>query len=172
MLRIPDSLILSLEKIKGFDKNSFLDTHQQGEKITSVRKNPLKPVSDFFENMISVPWSKHGYYLQSRPSFTLDPLLHGGAYYVQEASSMFLEQCLLQHIDVSSSLKVLDLCAAPGGKSTHIQSIISGSSLLVSNEVIKTRVGVLIENLTKWGAVNNIVTNNDPRDFCKSPGFF
>jgi 16S rRNA C967 or C1407 C5-methylase (RsmB/RsmF family)/NOL1/NOP2/fmu family ribosome biogenesis protein len=119
-----------------------------------------------------VPWSSFGYYLNERPSFTFDPLFHAGAYYVQEASSMFLEQALRQTADLSRPLRVLDLCAAPGGKSTLIQSLLSPESLLVSNEVIRTRVSVLQENMTKWGAANVIVTNNDPRDFQRLEDYF
>ncbi|HMC99053.1 MAG TPA: hypothetical protein VKH37_02840, partial [Ferruginibacter sp.] len=95
-----------------------------------------------------------------------------GAYYVQEASSMFLEQALKQSCDLTRSLKVLDLCAAPGGKSTLIQSLITHDSLLVSNEVIKTRVNILEENIVKWGAANVVVTNNDPKDFQRLHSFF
>ena len=119
-----------------------------------------------------VKWSDQGYYLSERPSFTLDPLFHAGAYYVQEASSMFLEQALKQALDLSAPLKVLDLCAAPGGKSTLIQSLISAESLLVSNEVIRTRVNVLTENLIKWGATNVVVSNNDPKDFQRLNRYF
>src|SRR5436190_11131836 len=122
--------------------------------------------------MSRVPWSSSGFYLNERPIFTLDPMFHAGAYYVQEASSMFLEQALKQTVDLSQPVKVLDLCAAPGGKSTLIQSLITTESLLVSNEVIKTRVNILSENITKWGAANVIVTNNDPRDFQRLPGYF
>src|SRR5580698_460381 len=96
-----------------------------------------------------IPWTTHGYYLSERPAFIFDPLLHAGAYYVQEASSMFLEQVLNQTTDLSKPLRVLDLCAAPGGKSTLIQSLITENSLLVSNEVIKPRTNVLTENITK-----------------------
>ena len=85
---------------------------------------------------------------------------------------MFLEEVLRQTVDLSAPLKILDLCAAPGGKSTLIQSLINTESLLVSNEVIKTRVNVLTENISKWGAANVIVTNNDPSDFAKLPCFF
>lgn len=120
----------------------------------------------------NVPWTKNGFYLRERPSFTADPLFHAGVYYVQEASSMFLEEALQQTIDLSQSIKVLDLCAAPGGKSTLIQSLISANSLLVSNEVIKTRVNILSENITKWGASNVIVTNNDAKDFQRLPEYF
>ena len=119
-----------------------------------------------------VPWSQYGYYLSQRPSFTFDPLFHAGCYYVQEASSMFLEQALKQTVDLTRSLKVLDLAAAPGGKSTHIQSLISKDSLLVSNEVIRSRSNILIDNIIKWGCDNVVVTNNDPRDFGRLENYF
>ncbi len=85
---------------------------------------------------------------------------------------MFLEQCIKQLANLSNRLKILDLCAAPGGKSTLIQSLISEESLLVSNEVIKTRVNILTENMFKWGSLNNIVTHNDPRDFARLENYF
>ncbi len=122
--------------------------------------------------MHPVPWSSYGYYLPERPIFTFDPLLHAGVYYVQEASGMFLEQAMKQCIDLSQPLRVLDLCAAPGGKSTLLQSLISRESVLVSNEVIKSRAAVLEENMTRWGGPNIIVTNNDPADFASLDNFF
>jgi 16S rRNA C967 or C1407 C5-methylase (RsmB/RsmF family)/NOL1/NOP2/fmu family ribosome biogenesis protein len=112
-----------------------------------------------------VPWTTQGFYLAERPLFTFEPLLHAGAFYVQEASSMFLEQAVRQTCDLASPLVVLDLCAAPGGKSTHLLSLLSADSVLVSNEVIRSRAGILEENLVKWGGGNAIITNNDPRDF-------
>lgn len=119
-----------------------------------------------------IPWTTHGYYLSVRPSFTLDPAFHGGLYYVQEASSMFVEQAVKQTTDLTKDIRVLDLCAAPGGKSTLLQSLITPNSLLVSNDVIKTRAAILEENLTKWGAANTIVTNNDPAHFARLENFF
>jgi NOL1/NOP2/sun family putative RNA methylase len=172
---LPEQLLQSLQTVNGFDRDRFVDVHETGEQVVSLRFNPSKinPGEEKrFPGSEKIPWSSYGYYLPSRPSFTLDPLLHGGVYYVQEASSMFIEQCLSQHTDLSATLKVLDLCAAPGGKSTLIQSLISDESLLVSNEVIKTRVSVLTENLSKWGAPNTIVTNNDPRDFGRIENYF
>jgi 16S rRNA C967 or C1407 C5-methylase (RsmB/RsmF family)/NOL1/NOP2/fmu family ribosome biogenesis protein len=175
---LPAAFIKSLQNIKGFNEEAFNAVHQSGGQITSIRFNPNKfanslkasPKGGGLEG--AVPWSSNGYYLSERPSFTLDPLFHAGAYYVQEASSMFLEEALKQTVDLTKSLKVLDLCAAPGGKSTLIQSIISADSLLVSNEVIKTRVNILAENITKWGAANVIVTNNDPKDFQRLQNYF
>ncbi len=176
-MNLPVPLIQSLQNIKGFNEEAFKQVHQSGGQITSIRINPFKlpeskipPPAGGGEG--AVPWSSNGYYLPQRPSFTLDPLFHAGAYYVQEASSMFLEEAIKQTVDLSKPIKVLDLCAAPGGKSTLIQSIISKDSLLVSNEVIKTRVNILSENITKWGAANVIVTNNDPKDFQRLQNYF
>ncbi|MBS1597675.1 MAG: RNA methyltransferase [Bacteroidetes bacterium] len=175
---LPLKLLSSLEGIKGFHKESFEKVHTSGEQITSIRLNPAKALKGDreigldFSPMEKIPWASHGYYLSQRPSFTLDPLFQAGLYYVQEASSMFLEQVLKQTVDLTGSIRILDLCAAPGGKSTLIQSIISDESLLVSNEVIKTRVNVLQENIIKWGASNVIITNNDPKDFSKFENYF
>lgn len=153
----------------------FEKVHASGEQITSIRLNPFKPAGQFSSFPIpnsKIPWAEFGYYLESRPSFTFDPLFHAGCYYVQEASSMFLEQALKQSVDLSRPLTVLDLCAAPGGKSTHIQSLISNDSLLVSNEVIRSRVSVLKDNIIKWGCENVVVTNNDPKDFGRLENYF
>lgn len=164
------------------DLAAFLRIHEAGEKVTSLRINPnkiqdegtvQKVLASLTEESVSrVPWSQYGYYLPSRPSFTFSPFFHGGAYYVQEASSMFLEHVMRYVCDLSAPLKVLDLCAAPGGKSTLLQSLLSPDSVLVSNEVIKSRAALLADNITKWGAANVVVTNNDPRDFAKLPGYF
>jgi 16S rRNA C967 or C1407 C5-methylase (RsmB/RsmF family)/NOL1/NOP2/fmu family ribosome biogenesis protein len=120
----------------------------------------------------NVPWCATGFYLESRPSFTLDPLFHSGCYYPQEASGMFLEQVLKQAVNSDGYIRALDLCGAPGGKSTHLSSLIGSNGLLVSNEVIRTRASVLAENITKWGVSNSIVTQNDPSAFSALEGFF
>ncbi len=174
MNSLPTELIQSLRNVESFNEEAFKAVHQSGTQIVSIRLNPPKAGQRTTSNeqLEKVPWSSNGYYLPQRPSFTLDPLFHAGAYYVQEASSMFLEEVLKQTVDLTQPIKVLDLCAAPGGKSTLIQSIISNDSLLVSNEVIKTRVNILSENMTKWGAANVIVTNNDPTDFQRLKNYF
>ncbi len=175
---LPPQLIRSLEKLESFDKEAFEKVHASGEQITSIRLNPMKWVTPLtthdsrFTTQEKIPWTDHGYYLETRPSFTFDPLFHAGCYYVQEASSMFLEQALKQTVDLSRSLKVLDLSAAPGGKSTHIQSLISKDSLLVCNDVIRSRANVLKDNIIKWGSQNVVVTHNDPRDFTSLENYF
>ncbi len=171
MVLLPAAFLDSLKKINGFNRDAFVTVHNATEQITSIRVNPAKKWTITNEQS-KVPWNSHGYYLNARPSFTVDPFFHAGTYYVQEASSMFLEEVLKQTVDLSQPVKILDLCAAPGGKSTLIQSVISKDSLLVSNEVIKTRVNVLSENIIKWGAANVIVTNNDPKDFQRLYDYF
>jgi 16S rRNA C967 or C1407 C5-methylase (RsmB/RsmF family)/NOL1/NOP2/fmu family ribosome biogenesis protein len=170
-VQLPASFLKSLSGATGFDKEPFEAIHISGNQITSIRINPAKQ-SKTLNPKSKIEWTEYGYYLNSRPSFTFDPLFHAGCYYVQEASSMFLEQALKQTVDLSKPLKVLDLCAAPGGKSTHIQSLISKDSLLVSNEVIRSRANILKDNIIKWGGQNVVVTNNDPKDFTKLENYF
>jgi 16S rRNA C967 or C1407 C5-methylase (RsmB/RsmF family)/NOL1/NOP2/fmu family ribosome biogenesis protein len=152
--------------------NSFpeFENALQEPSPTSIRLNPNKRLVE--HQGTQVPWSIEGRYLVERPVFTLDPAFHSGAYYVQEASSLFLEQALKQSADLSQPLKVLDLCAAPGGKSTHILSLLNSDSLLVSNEVIRARASILSENIQKWGHNNVLVTNNDPEHFKNLSAFF
>jgi 16S rRNA C967 or C1407 C5-methylase (RsmB/RsmF family)/NOL1/NOP2/fmu family ribosome biogenesis protein len=159
--------------LPGFDANAFEEVHRNTEVITSVRLNPAKKKEfPVFDNSQSIPWAEQGLYLPERPAFIFDPLLHAGVYYVQEASSMFIEQAFKQVIPAGENINVLDLCAAPGGKSTHLQSLIGAESMLVSNEVIRTRNAILAENTTKWGGKNVVITQNDPADFARLPGFF
>ena len=132
------------------------------EPPVSIRMNRLK-TDAVPAGGRQVPWCGSGYYLASRPTFTFDPLFHAGCYYVQEASSMFLEQVLTQY--VHEPVVMLDLCAAPGGKSTLARSVLPEGSLLVANEVMRNRVQVLAENVTKWGHPGTVVLNNDPADF-------
>ena len=139
----------------------------QTERQTSIRINPKKMGAPALPR---IPWNQYGFYLENRPLFTLDPLFHAGAYYVQEASSMFLEQIISPL--ATHPLKVLDVCAAPGGKSTLTISLLPEGSLFVANEVIRSRAQILSENLIKWGYSNCIATNNDPKDFSFLRGFF
>lgn len=167
----PSELLAQLCEQTNFDKDAFLYAHQESSPPVSIRINPGKNyVPD--KTWKQVSWCGDGYYLPKRPSFTLDPMLHAGCYYVQEASSMFIA-----HAAASAGLSdkpqmVLDLCAAPGGKSTLLNSVMHPDSLLVANEIIKTRVTVLADNLTRWGNMNTIVTHNDPSAFGRLAGYF
>jgi 16S rRNA C967 or C1407 C5-methylase (RsmB/RsmF family)/NOL1/NOP2/fmu family ribosome biogenesis protein len=158
-----------MKLILGDDYQKFREAMDQDTPV-SVRINPEKfPLKPALE---PVPWCKTGYYLRERPVFTTDPWLHAGAYYVQEPSSMFLEVAFHHIAGTGKPLLVLDLCGAPGGKSTHLLSLLNRGSLLVSNEVIRSRASVLNENLAKWGYANSIVTSNDPSCFAESRNLF
>lgn len=148
----------------------------------SVRVNPFKlslaALRTHFGALAGDPvaWApEEGFYLRQRPVFTLDPLFHAGAYYVQEASSMYVG-CLfdmaLAALGRSTDLKVLDLCAAPGGKTTQLLSHIDDTSLLVANEIVPARATVLAENVARWGCSNVAVTQSDPSAFTALRGFF
>lgn len=134
----------------------------------SIRTNRYKQITT--PNLAQVSWCENGFYLPNRPQFTFDPLLHAGNYYVQEASSMFLHQALKPHI--KKNIRILDLCAAPGGKSTLIADLLNDDSLLVSNEIIRSRSNILFENITKWGNPNVIVTNSKIIDFSSLKHYF
>lgn len=128
------------------------------EAATSIRLNPkrLPPDAEPAGADGRVPWCQEGVYLKERPVFTADPLLHAGAYYVQEASSMFLAH-VLRTLRPAPRL-ALDLCAAPGGKSTLLRSLLPDDCLLVSNEPNRARCQVLAENMAKWGSPQVLVT--------------
>lgn len=137
---------------------------------TSIRINRDKCSAqelDFTKDAEAVAWCENGFYLNDRPQFTFDPLLHAGCYYVQEASSMFLSHILKQHFNRENDAPIvaLDLCAAPGGKSTLTQSMLPKGSLLIANEVMRQRANILAENIIKWGNPNHIVTNSYAQDF-------
>ncbi|WP_294348677.1 methyltransferase RsmF C-terminal domain-like protein [Sphingobacterium sp.] len=169
---LPNALVKKLGVNPLFDKNAFIKVHEEGIRATAIRLNPNKLEECPFDSKGKVPWCNAAYYLQDRPVFTLDPLFHAGAYYPQDASSMFIDhiiQCLKLNLH---AVRALDLCGAPGGKSTLLNSSLHPDSLLVANEIIKSRVTILQDNLMKWGNANTVTTNNDPAAFNRLPGFF
>ena len=150
----------------------FLHSFEE-EPPVSIRLNPLKTRDLQVTDGESVPWCRYGYYLKHRPNFTMDPLLHAGCYYVQEASSMFLDEVLRQIVNRQLvNCKCLDLCAAPGGKSTLLRAALTPDSVLYSNEPIRQRANILAENVAKWGWQNHLVTNLYPRDYRKTKMLF
>lgn len=137
------------------------------EASCSVRLNPFKPVEGLFEQCRKVEWSPYGRFLEERPKFTLDPLMYAGAYYVQDSSAMFVGHVLRQVLDTYGGSEVLDLCAAPGGKTTDIAASMrekyGDSFRLVANELIRQRAAVLRENVTRWGDPNVELCSMDPK---------
>lgn len=138
----------------------------------SIRLNPRKTTASVSVGE-AVPWCSEGRYINERPQFTLDPAFHAGAYYVQEAASMFVAQAY-RHIEelLGAPQRVLDLCAAPGGKSTLWRSLLPDGALLVANEPVRQRANILLENLTKWGHPDVCVTCGYPADFGRLTGYF
>ena len=168
---LPVDFTAYTRQLMGAELYSQLEQGLAEEAPVSVRLNPFK-VSPHLDGGEAVPWCSMGYYLNGRPAFTFDPFLHAGLYYVQEASSMFVceavRQCLpMLGLEQEGAFhgQVLDLCAAPGGKSTALRSVLPYGALLFSNEPVKTRASVLKENIIKFGHPDTIVTNNFPRDY-------
>ena len=137
------------------------------ETPVSIRLNPMKLSEGKYQMEDAVPWCRNAYYLAKRPNFTFDPLFHAGCYYVQEAASMFLDEVLRQLSIINCQLSV-DMCAAPGGKSTLLRSALPADCVLYSNEPMQKRASILLENVLKWGYKNHHVTNLYPRDYRKS----
>ena len=168
---LPPALVRRLGHSAGFDAVAFEAVHEQEGSFTAIRVNPAKWKASDTLSADPVPWCDTGYYLPERPVFTLDPLFHAGCYYVQEASSMFVAHAIRALELDRQPLVALDLCAAPGGKSTLLNSYLHTDSLLIANELIKTRATTLADNLVRWGKPNTIVSNNDPSAFGHLPGY-
>ncbi len=170
MKNIPQELIESLKKFSFFDEKLFVET-QKKNADTSIRLNSKK--NNFLPTQLdNVSWCETGYYFNENIIFAADPYWHAGNYYVQEASSMFIEQGLKQCLNLLDDIKVLDLCASPGGKSTLISNLLSENSLLISNEINFSRLDALKENISKWGSASNWISNNAPKDFLGIENYF
>ena len=166
----PEAFARRIEEQLGTRQARLLLDALDGDPVVSVRYNPYKTTSK--PALEPVPWSRYGFYLTERPSFTLDPSLHGGAYYVQEASSMFLEAVFGAIADSEAPLRILDLCAAPGGKTTLLSSLAGPESLIVANEPVRARAAVLSDNVRRWGIGNVVVTSADPARFAPFGHYF
>lgn len=164
MVNLPKDFTDYTLHLMGEERYSAYIKGMECEPPVSIRINPFKTKCTSCKNPVT--WCEGGYYLDKRPNFTFDPLLHAGLYYVQEASSMFLDRIIRQYI--SHPVTMLDMCAAPGGKSTVARAALPEGSILFCNEPIRTRANILAENIEKFGHSQVIVTNNYPRDYRKS----
>lgn len=160
-MELPQEFMSGMRQLLGSEYSRFGSALEAAAPL-SVRINPLKCTS-LATVSEPVPWCGGGYYLKERIPFTFDPLFHAGLYYVQEASSMFVGHILKSL--VKEPVRMLDLCAAPGGKTTLALSSLPEGSFVVSNEYISQRANILAENVMKWGYPNCAVTNNSPADY-------
>ncbi len=168
MIQLPDKFLKTVP-LSEEEKLKLVEALDEVPPV-SIRINPKK-----FSHALSlekVKWCDDGYYLPQRPVFTFDPVFHSGGYYVQEASSMIIGE-IVKEISENNSIKVaLDLCASPGGKTTHLLSNLPEDAFLISNEIVSARLGALDENISKWGNCNAAITCNDPAHFSKLENLF
>ena len=185
-MELPSGFVTMMQDLLGQEAEAFFAAMKSAPSV-SVRLNGRKP-SDAFEGCRGVKWCEKGRYLDSRPVFTLDPLLHAGAYYVQDASSMIHYECIKRILralndktpidsaekgnEIIHPVTILDLCAAPGGKTTAMIDAIPDGSRVTANEYIGKRATILRENLTKWGYPDVNVTNRDSKWFAENGDCF
>ena len=169
-MALSQDFINQIHALLGNEAEALLSAISNTEPSVSVRRNPLKTPATALSHLSPVPWCPEGAYLDSRVPFTFDTDFQSGRYYVQDASSMFISHALRQLVD--APVRYLDLCAAPGGKTTAALAALPQGSLVVANEIVPTRAQVLRENIIKWGYPDAVVTNNRPADFVRLGAMF
>ncbi len=163
MENLPKEFVQRMEIQLGSEADDFFNALSQPSP-SSIRFNHFKGRSSF-ENLSNIPWCENGYYLDARPRFHLDPHWHGGAYYVQEPSSMILDEVIRQLVLDQKAKIWLDVCAAPGGKTGILAKHLDPSDILIANEVVPQRKTILWENLVKGGYVNTMIMGEQPSAF-------
>lgn len=154
--------------------NAFIDAFENSPVYSGIRINTSKEgareaVLSAFNGLEPVPWCKDGFYADKSVISGNHPYHMAGLFYFQEPSAM----SVVSGLPIENGDFVLDLCAAPGGKSTHAGAVLNGSGILVSNEIIKKRAGILSENIERMGLTNVVVTNETPQKLSeKYIGFF
>ena len=170
MMTLSADFIAQMRAILPDEADALLAAITSTEPSVAIRVNPLKAPADAAPALRRVPWCDAGRYLAEREPFTFDVDFQSGRYYVQDASSMFIHH-VLRHL-VKEPVRYLDLCAAPGGKTTTAISALPQGSMVVANEIVNARARVLCENLQKWGAPRCVVTCNAPHHFGRLSHFF
>lgn len=177
-MTLPKEFISQMESILEEDAPAFFEAMQRPPEVSIKinRRKCVSPEETGYADLAPVKWCESGYYLPERPKFTLNPLIHAGVFYVQDASSMIYEEIARKIIpmalDTGHPLRVLDLCAAPGGKTTSLINAVPDGTLVVANEFIGSRASVLKENLLKWGYPDIIITNSPTSRFAMIPEAF
>ena len=169
--RLPEEFLTQIKDLLGDNEANLLAEALEQEPSVAIRTNTRKPCTlpQWADSCHKVAWSINGRYLDERPQFTFTPQLHAGGFYVQDASSM-IHELILKQIAPEHPICYLDLCAAPGGKTTAAINMLAEGSLVVANEYVPMRSQILKENIQKWGYPNVIVTNSSVERLCKTPG--
>ncbi len=170
-MALPELFIRQIQELLPNEEcKALIHSLEESEPSVAMRVNRRKTDKTLNKNL--VPWCDCGFYLAERPQFTFDPALHAGSYYVQDASSMFLAYAISKIADKSEPIRYLDLCAAPGGKTTTAINALPEGSLIVANEIMNGRAQILRENIIKWGNPYCVVTNNDSAAYSNLSHFF
>ena len=171
MIALPIAFKERMCRQLGAEEAEVLFAALEGTSPVAIRLNPAKCGDEgVWRDGEAIAWSKYGRKLKERPSFTLDTAFHAGAYYVQEAASQFLDYIV--SLEDLHGKRVLDMCAAPGGKTTIYSTAVGLSGLVVANEYVRSRANVLADNVRKWGMGNVLVTNNAPEHIAQFEGWF
>ena len=171
MRALPIAFTERMRKQLGAEEAECLFKALDSVSPVAIRLNPAKSGEEgVWSNGEEIAWSKNGRKLQERPSFTLDTAFHAGAYYVQEAASQFIDY-IISHEDLQGK-RVLDMCSAPGGKTTIYSTAVGEDGLVVANEYVRSRANILADNVRKWGMGNVLVTNNAPEHIAQFEGWF
>ncbi|MBO5961597.1 MAG: rRNA cytosine-C5-methylase [Alistipes sp.] len=171
MRALPVAFTERMRKQLGVEEAERLFESLDSVSPVAVRLNPAKCGDEgVWSDGEAIAWSKNGRKLKERPSFTLDTAFHAGAYYVQEAASQFIDYIVSQE-DLQGK-RVLDMCSAPGGKTTIYSTAVGEDGLVVANEYVRSRANILADNVRKWGMGNVLVTNNAPEHIAQFEGWF
>ena len=171
MIALPVAFAERMRKQLGAEEAESLFAALDGVSPVAVRLNPAKSGDEgVWSNGEAIAWSKKGRKLKERPSFTLDTAFHAGAYYVQEAASQFLDYVIAG--EELQGKRVLDMCSAPGGKTTIYSTAVGEDGLVLANEYVRSRANILADNVRKWGMGNVLVTNNAPEHIAQFEGWF
>ena len=171
MIALPVAFKERMTKQLGAEEAERLFSALDSASPVAVRLNPAKCGEEgVWSDGEAIAWSKNGCKLKERPSFTLDTAFHAGAYYVQEAASQFIDHVIAQ--EELQGKRVLDMCSAPGGKTTIYSTAVGCDGLVVANEYVRSRANILADNVRKWGMGNVLVTNNAPEHIAQFEGWF